>query len=91
MISSAAHPRWPLQPPSWILPSWIWFPSIFNWSNFWWLIGGDWRKVPFDDHIRHSSKTAAMPAILDFLTNAWVDWSDFLVAHWGQLEEGSFR
>jgi hypothetical protein len=28
---------------------------------------------------------------LDFLTNAWVDWSDFLVAHWGQLEEGSFR
>jgi hypothetical protein len=38
---------------------------------------------------------AATPAILDFvsidfLTNAWVDWSDFLVAHWGQLEEGSF-
>jgi hypothetical protein len=31
---------------------------------------------------------AATPAILDlvsidFLTNAWVDWSDFLVAHWG--------
>jgi hypothetical protein len=31
---------------------------------------------------------AAMPAILDlvsvdFLINAWVDWSDFLVAHWG--------
>jgi hypothetical protein len=30
----------------------------------------------------------AMAAILDlvsidFLTNAWVDWSDFLVAHWG--------
>jgi hypothetical protein len=23
MISSAAHPRWPLRPPSW-----IWFPSI---------------------------------------------------------------
>jgi hypothetical protein len=23
MISSVAHPRWPLQPPSW-----IWFPSI---------------------------------------------------------------
>jgi hypothetical protein len=20
-----------------------------------------------------------------------VDWSDFLVAHWGQLEKGSFR
>jgi hypothetical protein len=34
---------------------------------------------------------AAMPTILDlvsidFLTNAWVDWSDFLVAHWGQLQ-----
>jgi hypothetical protein len=28
---------------------------------------------------------------IDFLTNAWVDWSDFLVAHWGRLEEGSFR
>jgi hypothetical protein len=28
---------------------------------------------------------------VDFLTNAWVDWSDFLVAHWGWLEEGSFR
>jgi hypothetical protein len=31
---------------------------------------------------------AATPAILDlvsidFPTNAWVDWSDFLVAHWG--------
>jgi hypothetical protein len=31
---------------------------------------------------------AAMLAILDlvsidFLTKAWVDWSDFLVAHWG--------
>jgi hypothetical protein len=30
---------------------------------------------------------AAMPAILDlvsidFLTNAWVNWSDFLVAHY---------
>jgi hypothetical protein len=31
---------------------------------------------------------AAMPTILDFvsidfLTNTWVGWSDFLVAHWG--------
>jgi hypothetical protein len=31
---------------------------------------------------------AAMATILDlfsvdFLTDAWVDWSDFLVAHWG--------
>jgi hypothetical protein len=31
---------------------------------------------------------AAPPTIIDlvaidFLTNAWVDWSNFLVAHWG--------
>jgi hypothetical protein len=49
---------------------------------FMWLIGGDYRKVPFNDQLCHSSKMAAMPAILDlvsidFLTNAWVDWSDF--------------
>jgi hypothetical protein len=55
---------------------------------FWWLIGGDWRKVPFDDQLRYSSKMATMPAILDLvsidsLTNPWVNWSDFLVAHWG--------
>jgi hypothetical protein len=39
---------------------------------------------------------AAMAAILDlvpvnYVTNACVDWSDFFVAHWGRLEEGSFR
>jgi hypothetical protein len=47
--------------------------------------------APFDDQLRRSSKmaaTAATAAILDFvsvdfLTNACVDWSDFLVAHWG--------
>jgi hypothetical protein len=55
---------------------------------FWWLIGGNWRKVPFIDQLRHSSKMAAMAAILDlvsidFLTNACVDRSDFLVVHWG--------
>jgi hypothetical protein len=37
---------------------------------FWWLIGGDERKVPFDDHL--------------FRTNAWVDWSDFFLVHWGR-------
>jgi hypothetical protein len=59
MISSAAHPRWP--------PSWIWFPLIF-WPTpgstgpiFGGLIGGDWRKVPFNDQLRHSSKMAAHP------------------------------
>jgi hypothetical protein len=46
------------------------------------------RKVPFDDQLCRSSRMAAMAAILDlvsidFLTNAWVDWSDSLVAHWG--------
>jgi hypothetical protein len=131
MISSAANPRWPLRPPSW-----IWFPSIRGQTPestgpiFWWLIGGDWRKVPFDDHPpliqdgryrrhlgfgfhwfwptpvstcaifwcltwgdwrkvpfddqrRRSSNMAATAAILDlvsvdYLTNACVDWSDFL-------------
>jgi hypothetical protein len=51
-------------------------------------IGGDYRKLPFDDQLRRSSKMAAMATILDlvsidFLTNAWVDWFNFLVAHWG--------
>jgi hypothetical protein len=89
MISSATHPRWPLRPPSW-----IWFPSITGQTPgsidliFLWLIGGDWRKVPFDDQRRRSSNMAATAAILDlvsvdYLTNACIDWSDFLVAHWG--------
>jgi hypothetical protein len=25
---------------------------------------------------------------VDFLTNAWVDWSGFLVAHWGKVHWG---
>jgi hypothetical protein len=55
---------------------------------FLWLIGGDYRKIRFDDQLRRSSKMATTPAILDlvsidFLTNAWVGWSDYLVAHWG--------
>jgi hypothetical protein len=54
----------------------------------WWLIGGDWRKVPFDDQRRRSSNMAAMAAILDlvsidYLMNACVDWADIFVAHWG--------
>jgi hypothetical protein len=28
---------------------------------------------------------------INYRTNAWVDWSDFSVAYWGWLEEGSFR
>jgi hypothetical protein len=56
--------------------------------QFLWLIGSDYREVPFDDQLRRSSKMAAMAVILDlfsidFLTNAWVDWSDILVPHWG--------
>jgi hypothetical protein len=84
MISSAAHPRWPLRSPSW-----IWFPSIRGQTPgstgliFWWLIGGDWRKVPFNHQHRRSSNIAATAAILDlvsvyYLTNACVDWSNFL-------------
>jgi hypothetical protein len=44
MISFAAHPRWPLRPPSL-----IWFPSITGQTPgsidliFMWLIGGDYR------------------------------------------------
>jgi hypothetical protein len=43
-----------------------------------WLIGDDWRKVPFDDQCRRWFKLATMAAILDlvsvdYLTNAWVD------------------
>jgi hypothetical protein len=48
-----------------------------------WLIGDDWRKVPFDDHFCHSSKMATMAPIfdlvsIDFLTNVLVNWSDFV-------------
>jgi hypothetical protein len=37
-----------------------------------------------------------MAAMLDwfpsvnFLTNAWVDWSDFLVTHWGNWRKVNF-
>jgi hypothetical protein len=33
---------------------------------FLWLIGGDYRKVPFDDQLHRSSKMATMATILDF-------------------------
>jgi hypothetical protein len=76
MISSAAHPR---RPPSWI---------SLRFSDCLCLIGGDWRKVSFDDQRRRSFKMAATAAILDFvsvdyLANARVDWSDLFVAYWG--------
>jgi hypothetical protein len=62
----------------------IWFPLIIGQTPgsidpiFLWLIGGDKRKVPFDDQLRCSSKMAATAAILDMIfvdyrTNAWVD------------------
>jgi hypothetical protein len=78
MFSSAAHPSWPLRPPSFIS-----FPSIRGQTPgsidpiSLWLIGGDERKVPFDDQLRRSSKILDSVSI-DFLTNAWVDWSNFL-------------
>jgi hypothetical protein len=37
-------------------------------SIFWWLIGGDWRKVLFIDQSRHSSNMAAMAAIFDLVS-----------------------
>jgi hypothetical protein len=57
-----------------------------DWSTFWWLIGGDWRKAPFDYQCRCSSNMSAMAAIfdsvsVDYWTNACVDWSNFLGAH----------
>jgi hypothetical protein len=39
-----------------------------DWSDFLWLIGGDWRKVPFDDQLHHSSKMATTAAILDLVS-----------------------
>jgi hypothetical protein len=46
---------------------------------FLWLIGDDYRKVPFDEQLRRSSKMAAILILdlvsVDFLTTAWVDWS----------------
>jgi hypothetical protein len=44
-----------------------------------WLIGGDWRKVPFDYQCCHSFNMATTAAVLDlvsidYLMNAWVDW-----------------
>jgi hypothetical protein len=71
-------------------PSLIWFPSIKRQTPgsihpiVLWVIGGDYRKVPFDAQLRHSSKMAATAATLDlfsvdFLTNACADWSDFKI------------
>jgi hypothetical protein len=59
-----------------------------DWPDFLVAHWGDWRKVPFGDHLRHYSNMAATAAILDlvsvdYLTKACIDWSDFLVAHWG--------
>jgi hypothetical protein len=32
-----------------------------------WVIGGEWKKVPFDDQRRHSFKMAAAATILDLV------------------------
>jgi hypothetical protein len=54
---------------------------------FLWLIGGDYRKVPSMFGSAAHPRWPTRAAILDFvsvyfLTNACIDWSDFLVAHW---------
>jgi hypothetical protein len=55
-----------------------------DWSNF--LVAywgeGEWRNVPYNEQLCHSSKMAATVTIfdlvsIDFLTNALVDWSNF--------------
>jgi hypothetical protein len=61
---------------------------------FLWLIGGHQRKVLFDDQLCRSSKMAASTAILDlvsidYLTNAWVDWSNLFVAYWGFFDDST--
>jgi hypothetical protein len=57
-----------------------------NGPIFLWLIGGEWKKVPFDDQCHRSFKMAAAAAILNlipfnYLTNAWVNCSNFFVAY----------
>jgi hypothetical protein len=83
-------------------PSWILFLSIISpmpgstGPTCLWHIGCACRKVPFNDQHCCSFKMAATAPILDlvsvdYLTNGWVDWSDFFVAYWDSLEEGSLR
>jgi Fe-S cluster assembly iron-binding protein IscA len=59
--------------------------ACVDWLNFLVAHWGDWRKVPFDDKLCHSSKISAILDLvsIDFLTKTWVDWSYFLVAHCG--------
>jgi hypothetical protein len=68
------HPRWSLQPTSC-----IWFPSIRGQTG--WLEEGSFRW-PAPPLIQDGCHFGFL-VYVDFLTNAWVDWSDFLVAHWG--------
>jgi hypothetical protein len=80
----------------------IGFPSFF-WPTpgstgpvFWGLIVADWRKVPFNDHLCYSSKmaTTRLPSWIWFLSiddKCLGHSSDFSVAYWGWLVEGSFR
>jgi hypothetical protein len=87
MISSTTHPRWPLQLPSWISSSIRGQMPGSIIPIFLWLIGGHWRKVPFNDHLRHSSKMAAMPpswiwALLIFWPTPGSIVLIILVAHW---------
>jgi hypothetical protein len=79
MTSAAAHSRCPLRLPSWILFLSIISPTPGSTGPIClWLIGGDWRKVPFVDQRHRSFKMATMGPILDLvsfdcLTNASVD------------------
>ena len=61
------------------------------------LIGDDYRKVPFENQRRHSSKMAATAAILNLFsvnlrTNASLDWSDlFLLLIGGDYRKLPFK
>jgi hypothetical protein len=86
MISSAARPRWLLRPLSWIS-----FPSIedkclgrliqFFCGSLGVTRGRFLSMISSAAHPRWPPPWILVS--VDFLSNTWVDWSDFLVVHWG--------
>jgi hypothetical protein len=96
MISSAAHLRWPLRPPSW-----IWFPSIrrqtpasihpFFCGSLGWLEEGSfrWSAPPLIQDGRYGCQLGFGFRRLD--DKRLRRFIRFFVAHWGWLDEGSFR
>jgi hypothetical protein len=56
-----------------------------------WVWDGSFRKSACFDfqYGRHGHHLEIVS--VDYLTNTWVDWSDFFLAYWGRLEEGAFQ